>query len=490
MCYDESSSLAIFCLGTVAALWLYHKENPVTATTALLVSSMQLLEYFMWTDQACGAVNERASYAVIWLLWAHMFGISLAPVVFAGAPALWASVYNLVALVVAIWWTTACQGVDMCSTARGGRLRWAALEVLADNTALLVLFLPTYMLAYALAWWTMYQTSAKYPASAMDTKLSISVFLLSIVLAIINDGDDWFTVVGGLWCFWAAIFSVANVVAYSASPSWYSYQSDQLSIFTLKHTSLHMAWGALFGFATRGLDRWPASLISLLGSVGWEVFEWWHAPVTGNWTVSNAGNTALDIASWLWLFVLVFDGGWSLTPWWAILWSALLGGIIGDTFRSPSPMIWCTVCGVSRIRASAHESPTCDNCPDYGAYTCAHASRTCTCTQHGCKPDCCGCPDDCACKASTANRLLQSALKVRRKMYAAGLHGERKDYEQLEARMPIHGAHLALATICLLSILSCITLYAAGASSRLFVPCVAAVLSGFAVSQPMLPLVP
>lgn len=89
------------------------------------------------------------------------------------------------------------------------------------------------------------------------------------------------------------------------------YKDDHNSIVTV-HTLLHILSGVVAGLVAQkwGLGATSSALGMMAIALGWEAFEYWHAPAFGYWTVMNAGNTAVDIASSLWAFMAVHRVGW------------------------------------------------------------------------------------------------------------------------------------------------------------------------------------
>jgi len=110
---------------------------------------------------------------------------------------------------------------------------------------------------------------------------------------------------------------------------WISWKDDHLSLFTV-HTLAHIFWGVVTGFATKGLEPLEAAYIVLGVNMAWELFEYWHAAAFGYWTVMNAGNTAMDMSTWLWAFMLVNVDDWDFV--WCTF--ALLGAVFARVARS------------------------------------------------------------------------------------------------------------------------------------------------------------
>jgi len=157
---------------------------------------------------------------------------------------------------------------------------------------------------------------------------------LGIGLSVYWGGDNWFDIFGSIWCTSAAIAGIASMGWYGRKEGivWFiSYKGDHRSLVT-KHTLLHIASGYGIGAAAHALDMGvqSAAFTALAAILGWEVFEYWHAPALGYWTVMNAGNTAMDIATGLWPFMVA--AGWE----WPSIWTYLLivpGAVMGHAVR-------------------------------------------------------------------------------------------------------------------------------------------------------------
>lgn len=79
---------------------------------------------------------------------------------------------------------------------------------------------------------------------------------------------------------------------------------DSVSWVT-QYTGLHALSGYVIAKASDGLDlSVDAAIGSAVGlGVGWEIVEYWMAPVLGYWAVRNTANTAIDMVAVLGLFM-------------------------------------------------------------------------------------------------------------------------------------------------------------------------------------------
>lgn len=72
MCWNKEVSLITFIFSLTGCLYLYKRNAPNDrwiAIFAIVISMIQLGEYFMWSDQKCGKMNELASRFIILILF-------------------------------------------------------------------------------------------------------------------------------------------------------------------------------------------------------------------------------------------------------------------------------------------------------------------------------------------------------------------------------------------------------------------------------------
>ena len=71
MCWNKEVSLLTFVLAIIGVAYLYRRNAENDRWIALFggtVAMIQLTEYFMWSDQACGKINQLASMFALLIL--------------------------------------------------------------------------------------------------------------------------------------------------------------------------------------------------------------------------------------------------------------------------------------------------------------------------------------------------------------------------------------------------------------------------------------
>ena len=69
MCVTKEVSLVTFLVCMSACIYLYRRNNPNDrwiAIAFIYLGSMQLIEYFIWSDQECSGLNQRATSIAFW----------------------------------------------------------------------------------------------------------------------------------------------------------------------------------------------------------------------------------------------------------------------------------------------------------------------------------------------------------------------------------------------------------------------------------------
>lgn len=81
MCYNKEISLAVYLTTSLVSLILYltgDKYDKHISLFSIVFIHMQLVEYFMWSDQTCGNVNHYATEVGYYLLFLQPVVVLLA----------------------------------------------------------------------------------------------------------------------------------------------------------------------------------------------------------------------------------------------------------------------------------------------------------------------------------------------------------------------------------------------------------------------------
>ncbi len=86
MCYDAKSSIRSYIIGNISSLILLfftdNNELKAIGLVFLFIIHIQLLEYFIWNDQACKGLNLFSTYLINILLSFHVLIIPLSVYLF------------------------------------------------------------------------------------------------------------------------------------------------------------------------------------------------------------------------------------------------------------------------------------------------------------------------------------------------------------------------------------------------------------------------
>ena len=71
MCITKDVSLSVFIICTISCIYLYKRNLLNDRWIAILftyVGIIQLLEYFIWKDQECSGLNQKATKIALYIL--------------------------------------------------------------------------------------------------------------------------------------------------------------------------------------------------------------------------------------------------------------------------------------------------------------------------------------------------------------------------------------------------------------------------------------
>lgn len=249
MCVNQETSLATFLLGTFCAGYIARRgtaETTTVATILVLVSLMQLIEFFMWRDQDCGTTNRLASLAAIVVLFLQPVVLLLVVIAIARKrqkPLSFGhrSAATLVVLALATSFglimyralkLEKSQADALCSLKdpHSCRLQWSVLRILFENMAPVViavaftayfggLLYDAYLSKYVLGIST---------EKILGWGVSLGVLATSLLYAFAYHRRQFYLIFGSVWCFLALFGGVAGVLYYEGTElGWWSAQDVQ-----------------------------------------------------------------------------------------------------------------------------------------------------------------------------------------------------------------------------------------------------------------------
>ena len=76
MCFNKESSLGTFVLSVLIMVTLYQRGYKWIPLFILSYSSIQFLEFLMWSDQECAGINQVASFVAYFVLLSQTLAVS------------------------------------------------------------------------------------------------------------------------------------------------------------------------------------------------------------------------------------------------------------------------------------------------------------------------------------------------------------------------------------------------------------------------------
>lgn len=205
MCYSEGSSLAAFSISFLCFLYLVYdgtlrknKRDVFAGIVVLLIGSMQMVEYNLWKDQACGRRNHFFSWMIVATLYLQcLIGVlSCAWLFRTKPPYLLLMAYTIFTLVQLAW----LNQKHLCSTPgeTSRRLVWApyVTNTLYEKIIYSInMFFYFYFFIFIANTGVLQKTL--YPVRNIFLPLTFIIAWIYALLA--NNTDLW----GSIWCFMA-----------------------------------------------------------------------------------------------------------------------------------------------------------------------------------------------------------------------------------------------------------------------------------------------
>lgn len=202
MCYSERSSLTAFSISLLCFLYLVYdgtlrknKRDIFAGIVVLLIGSMQLVEYNLWKDQACGQRNHFFSLMIVATLYLQcLIGVLSCTWLFrTKTPYILLMAYTIFTVVQLAW----LNQKPLCSTPgeTSRRLVWApyVTNTPQEKGVMAVNMLFYFYLCIFIMW--VYPQKHMYPVRNIFLPLT---FIIALIYAFLFN-----TAWGSAWCFMA-----------------------------------------------------------------------------------------------------------------------------------------------------------------------------------------------------------------------------------------------------------------------------------------------
>lgn len=209
MCWSKEISLATFILGMAGVVYLYQRNGPNDRWIAIFggtVVMIQLAEFFMWSDLACGATNKWASIFAMLVLVAEPVANMLGGIYFSSSPYKKFLKCGLVAYAVFILWayfgSFRNREIEWCGTTSCGQ------KMLGRQCNLSWKFVHGIPVATATIWIAF----LALPLLAMEPRYQGTVLLLLGAITFWVSKMSTSRAFGSLWCWFAIVIIYAKIL--------------------------------------------------------------------------------------------------------------------------------------------------------------------------------------------------------------------------------------------------------------------------------------
>jgi len=222
MCFNAESSMAIYLLCMASSAFVFYKKGYLSSLGILLIGNMQLVDFFIWSDQACGKMNRNASYSVIWLLWFQAVVIMTAAWLRKGRQVsllcqCTAILIGIVITLVAGFWTHKCNENPgrLCSLqdTKSDRLAWKPVDILFQTPALAAAAGVTYCGAWVIA-----SYMGDYTDHSMPVWQGAVLLFIALGSAFLFNKDNAVAIFGAFWCTLGAILCILASIYWAVRP--------------------------------------------------------------------------------------------------------------------------------------------------------------------------------------------------------------------------------------------------------------------------------
>ena len=239
MCFDAKTSAITFTIGLLSSIYLFNngkktddKSNKLYSLIVLLISLMQLIEYFLWKNQNCNIINHVFSLLILVLLplqpiltsyysyylYSEKTHISYNLLV----------VYSIIFSIYSAYLINWLNKTKLCSTPKNGscRLHWAPFTKLSKHKPYFMFWGILYFsgclyVAYDVLSWNNKELK-KYLMRYLFLPISFILTFLYILIkknsifkftkTPINTSFEYADIFGSLWCFSAIFLGITCIL--------------------------------------------------------------------------------------------------------------------------------------------------------------------------------------------------------------------------------------------------------------------------------------
>jgi len=206
MCITKEVSLSVFIICTISCIYLYKRNLLNDRWIAILfayVGIIQLLEYFIWKDQECAGLNQKATQITFYVVFLQpIISLLVAYIMTNGKIPMWLYILNIIYIIYALPFIYKKLKTNQCTKPCDGSKIGLSWPWLGENNIGAFIF----FLALVSPFLLMKNNGTKYFI------LNTVMWLLSGMIGSYRCQGIVDIPSGSLWCLMAFIFPLYKIV--------------------------------------------------------------------------------------------------------------------------------------------------------------------------------------------------------------------------------------------------------------------------------------
>lgn len=215
MCFNKETSLAAFTISILCTIYIYYRgiknhnnKDIIAATILLLISSMQLIEYFLWKNQTKNIMNNIFSFLIIILLSIQVI-ICYAMSYYYYSDALTKNqkIFNnslyIIFIIISLIIIKICyenmNKIYSFADKNTCRLLWGPIKYLDNNMILKYIFI----ILYFYLGFIVFRNQNYY-----IIKLLFIFLIIAGIYTFYLKGFDFLSIFGSVWCFLCVFYGI------------------------------------------------------------------------------------------------------------------------------------------------------------------------------------------------------------------------------------------------------------------------------------------